>query len=177
MEELKGRPEGCKPEDDDLLAFIRSDKCICGAKKDKLVSVCRDCYLVLPQQLRIELWRPWKDGFGKVYSQCIIYLETQTTRFTCPKNTSSSPTSISSSGKDKKKNTGKHSPNTKKQKSASVQETLPLLSSLNTTNTLPNSVADSKKSSSSQVTTNITEVIRQTSHPVSMEWNGSWPPF
>src|SRR5208337_4734375 len=163
----KIQPEGCRDEDEDLLAWVRGTKCPCGGKKENFQTFCRDCYKALPYKTRLELWRPWKDGFAKVYSECILYLEHKTTRFLSRrrKGTSLPPTSTLSSGKGKKEPTGQRSPKAKASKSVYAQEISQYLDNLigPSTNTSSGSVTGSTKSSTSQGTTNITEVIRQTS--------------
>jgi hypothetical protein len=157
-------PNGCTENDLDLLAWVRSTKCVCSTPKSDHSSFCRACYFALPTELRLELWRPWIGGFAEVYSQCIDYLETQTTR--CQhKNTLSPLISTSNSNKATKESSGKSSRTPKGQKSASVQEIsqlsdsqMPLLSLISTS-----SASDSTKSSMYQETMNITEVIRQVS--------------
>lgn len=97
--------------DDELLDIVKASECRCHETKVPYSSFCRDCYLALPYDLRIDLWKPWKNGFGDVYRACMDYLEKETTRFTCPKkkNTVSSQISTSSSAPVKKKSSGKPS--------------------------------------------------------------------
>lgn len=155
----KDLPEGCNEEDKDLLKLIKSNKCKCKDKKEQFQSFCRACYMVLPRDMREDLWLPWKCGFGKVYRACIQYLESQTSRFS-QNNTTSSQTFTSSSGKKQETSSGKLSKD-KKTRFVSVQETSPMLEEITTWLTSNPSVEDLEKPSSYQVTTNITEVIRQ----------------
>lgn len=155
-------PEGC--DDPDLYNWIKSEKCMCGGHKIAFVTFCRDCYMALPSKLRLELWRPWKDEFSSYYSECIDYLEKETTRFTCQKgNTSSSRTSTLSSGKAKSVRSGAHSQITDKPKSACAPETLPLLDYLQSQpgSICSDSSTDSSEPSSSPVTTNTTAPIQR----------------
>lgn len=159
-------PEGCTAEDEDLLIWIRSIKCPCTLPKDKYISFCIECYGALSEELRYELWRPWTDGFAKIYSDCIQYLEDQTNRFTCPKNTSSSRISTLKTGLKGKQRSGKSSPKQKKLKSVSAQETSPKQDFQNLSSSLTSQVsaANSKELSTSQATTSITEVILRKSY-------------
>lgn len=103
---------------------VKSNECRCTEPKVPFSSFCRECYLALPYDLRIDLWKPWKAGFAEIYTACMDYLEKETNRFTCPKKkiTTSSPTSTSSSASAKKKRSGTPSKAVKKKspKSASA---------------------------------------------------------
>lgn len=129
---MSNRPTGCHEVDENLLEFVRSSKCLCGATKQPCITLCNDCYFSLPFIIRNELWRPWADGFARHYSKAIHHLESNTGRLACLTNvsTSSRQTSTSSSDKGKKKSTGTRSQRTRKSKSASVQETSQHLDSL-----------------------------------------------
>lgn len=98
------------PDNERLLETLKSNKCWCSSRKEEFVSFCRECSLALPFDLRMELWRPWTNGFAEIYQYCIDYLDEETTRL-CPKkeSTTSSVTSTSSSAKDSKKSSGKRS--------------------------------------------------------------------
>lgn len=151
-------PKGC--DDEELYNYIKSDTCPCSCKKTTFTSFCRACYFNIPFELRQDLWRPWTDGFAKVYAACIDYLEQETQRFTCPKGTSSPATSTSSSDSVKKKPTGTHFQRTL---SVTHQRLLSRATSLlsdspsgPTTTTSSDSAKDSTKSSTSQGTTSTT---------------------
>jgi hypothetical protein len=96
-----GRPEGCNPQDDDLLEHVRSNKCLCKEPKTPHSTFCRKCYIEIPFELRIELWKPWNAGFAEVYNGCIQYLAIHTTRFS--KSKKDTPKSTKKSKVDKVK--------------------------------------------------------------------------
>lgn len=173
MAEVGFRPDGCRPEDDDILAMVRSNKCICKGKKEPLQSFCRGCYMALPRDVREELWSPWNKGFAEVYNKCTLYLLTQTSRCS-NKDTSSRQTSTSNSNKRKKKNSGKRSQDTQESRLVSAQVTSPISDQPTTLDTLPLFAIDSTKLSTSQETTNITEVIRQVSNVDCSTSNWLW---
>lgn len=153
-------PKGAEPADEQLVSWVRSKTCPCKAPKQEYSSLCRDCYMTLPQELRLELWRPWTNDFSKYYTEALDYLGERTTRFTCQKSTSSRQTSTLNSGKAKKSNSGKRSLTTQSTNppSASAPETSQPsdCQKQSTQSTSQDSVKDSIKLSTSQVIMSIT---------------------
>ncbi len=62
------------------LRELDSEICLCGKRKKKRESFCRDCYFSLPQGLRNRLYRTMSEGYAEIYDLAKDYLKYETDR-------------------------------------------------------------------------------------------------
>lgn len=65
---------------EEALGELKSDMCLCGARKKSGESFCRACYYALPPGLRHRLYLPLSEGYAAIWDQARDYLKQETNR-------------------------------------------------------------------------------------------------
>ena len=65
---------------DIALRELGSDTCICGSRKARGQSFCRECFFALPQGLRNRLYLTISEGYAEVHDEAKDYLKIETER-------------------------------------------------------------------------------------------------
>ncbi len=62
------------------LTALGSERCLCGALKQRGKSFCRECYFALPQNLRRSLYFTMSEGYAEAWDEAKDWLRMNTER-------------------------------------------------------------------------------------------------